>query len=168
LVLCITVLQHIFNAETWKNAISEMLRVVKTGGWIVTLDAAPVRWDGDRAVQYSYIRTENEYVQEFERNGATLIETLTGESLLDDLIRLANRMLIHYAARVNQIDLQQFSDSYVKYRPRPVFFPCMLVLMVARLVDRVFGTLKKPHQDSVSKFFIFRKTRIAPRLAEFR
>jgi ubiquinone/menaquinone biosynthesis C-methylase UbiE len=162
LVLSITVLQHIFDPVVWKNAISEMLRVTKIGGWIIILEAAPTYWYDNRVQKYSYIRTEEEYVHEFQNHGATLVATYVSENVLDNLIGFAQRMLVHYAARVDKIDLQQFSQSYVKYRPLLVLPPCLLVLMTARVLDRLMGTLKKPHHDSMSKFFIFRKIDTAP------
>jgi len=72
LVNCVTVIQHIFDDQKWKNGIHEMVRVTKSNGYIVICEMAPLL----APVKYTRhlcIRTMKQYVSEFTKAGAILL-----------------------------------------------------------------------------------------------
>lgn len=157
LVISITVLQHVLEIEEWKKAIYEMLRVTRTGGWIVTADPTPAEWSSDRVVRETRIHTYREYVSEFQKNGARLENVFATQTAIDKLIRLASTILAHYAARADGIDLQQFSENYVEYSPRLMFIPCVMVLAIARFFDALLGPVRRADEQTMFRIFLFRK-----------
>lgn len=72
LVNCVTVLQHIFDNEQWKNAIQEIVRVTKPFGYMLIFEAAPSSIL-KMQTRHQCLRTMGEYIREFENAGARLI-----------------------------------------------------------------------------------------------
>jgi len=70
-VNCVTVLQHIFSDEIWKDAVHEMVRVTKPLGYVLIFEAAPSFFPKKRT-RYLRFRTMKEYIHEFGEAGAHL------------------------------------------------------------------------------------------------
>lgn len=71
LVNCITVLQHVFDDAKWKKAISEMVRVAKSSGFILIYEAAPT-FILKKCTAHVCFRSMKDYIREFEKCGARL------------------------------------------------------------------------------------------------
>lgn len=71
-VNCVTVLQHIFDDDEWRNAVSEIARVTKKGGYTLLLEAAP-NFTIKKRTPHLSIRTMQQYVNEFEKLKIRLI-----------------------------------------------------------------------------------------------
>jgi ubiquinone/menaquinone biosynthesis C-methylase UbiE len=71
-VNCVTVLQHIFDDDEWRNAIREIARVTKKGGYTLLLEAAP-NFAIKKRTPHLSIRTMQQYVNEFEKSKIRLI-----------------------------------------------------------------------------------------------
>jgi len=73
LVTGINVLQHIIDEDGFSRAIENTVRVVRSGGHILTMDFSPVKVRGREPASYLIIRSRNEYIRAFEDNGCKLI-----------------------------------------------------------------------------------------------
>ena len=71
-VNCVTVLQHIFDDNEWRNAVREIARVTKKGGYTLLLEAAP-NFAIKKRTPHLSIRTMQQYVNEFEKSKIRLI-----------------------------------------------------------------------------------------------
>ncbi|MGB9676061.1 MAG: class I SAM-dependent methyltransferase [Candidatus Bathyarchaeales archaeon] len=71
-VNCVTVLQHIHDDERWRMAIREIVRVTRTGGYMLLFETAP-NVAVIKRTRYLKIRTMRQYVDEFKSAGASLV-----------------------------------------------------------------------------------------------
>lgn len=71
MVNCVTVLQHIFNDENWKNAVHEMVRITKPLGYVLIFEAAP-SFIFKKRTRHLRFRTMKEYISEFGKADAHL------------------------------------------------------------------------------------------------
>lgn len=67
-VNCITVLQHILDDERWRMAIREIVRVTRTGGYVLLFETAPSIALLKRT-RHLKIRTMRQYISEFKSDG---------------------------------------------------------------------------------------------------
>lgn len=69
---CVTVLQHIHDDECWRKAIREIVRVTKTGGYMLMFETAP-NLTIIKRTRHLKIRTMQQYIDEFKSAGASLV-----------------------------------------------------------------------------------------------
>ncbi len=73
LAVGINILQHILDDPTFTRAIEAILRVTKTGGHILVMDFSPVNVRNRLPAPYVIIRSRQEYIDIFERQGCKLM-----------------------------------------------------------------------------------------------
>jgi ubiquinone/menaquinone biosynthesis C-methylase UbiE len=71
-VNCVTVLQHIHDDERWRMAIREIVRVTRTGGYMLLFETAP-NIAIIKRTRHLKIRTMRQYIYEFKNAGASLV-----------------------------------------------------------------------------------------------
>ncbi|MEM3577964.1 MAG: class I SAM-dependent methyltransferase [Candidatus Bathyarchaeia archaeon] len=71
-VNCVTVLQHILDDERWRMSIHEIVRVTRTGGYVLLFETAPSIALLKRT-RHLKIRTMQQYISEFKSAGASLV-----------------------------------------------------------------------------------------------
>jgi len=73
LVTCINVLQHITDDRKFLRAVENITNVLRMGGHILTMDFCPIKVKNKRPAPYLVIRSKEQYVSIFDRNGCKLI-----------------------------------------------------------------------------------------------
>ncbi|MEM3622988.1 MAG: class I SAM-dependent methyltransferase [Candidatus Bathyarchaeia archaeon] len=71
-VNCVTVLQHMHDDECWRMAIREIVRVTKSGGYMLLFETAP-NLAVIKRTRHLKIRTMQQYIEEFKNAGASLV-----------------------------------------------------------------------------------------------
>jgi len=153
MVNCVTVLQHIFNDEDWKNAVHEMVRITKPLGYVLIFEAAP-SFIFKKRTRHLRFRAMKEYISEFGKAGA----------------HLAYWRATDLSFPITFIGLQKYAASFSKKvyyyfaGELPLFSPHFLALL-----SRFAVALAKPIDYklantplgflSVGKILLFRKVR---------
>lgn len=136
LVFCITVLQHVMEEQEWKEAIRGMVRVAKPSSYIMIVEAAPLKYDGPRRSQESYVHLRNEYVHEFKMNGGILL----GEYPIDPsrpLLRIGSRIMTIEAERDLGKKINFYSAQLSKRRQKRFsLLIYKVIISMAKLIDQ--------------------------------
>jgi len=153
MVNCVTVLQHIFNDEDWKNAVHGMIRVTKPFGYVLIFEAVPSFIFKKRTRRLRF-RSMKEYISEFGKAGAHL-EYWRATDLSFPITFLGLRK---YAASFSKKVYYYFTGRI------PLFSPNLLSLL-----SRITVSLAKPVDYkltetplcflSVGKILLFRKVK---------
>ena len=138
LVTSVTVLQHILDDETWRNAIKEMVRVTKPKGHIIIYEIASPVW------QFK-VRKLSEYVSQFEMVGARLIHWRGA----DPSYPATMLGLLQYGRSFNPEEVYNFDKKHAKLLSQL----SMILATLARIIDfhtgkTIFGLLA-PHKIMV-------------------
>lgn len=138
LVNCVTVLQHIPKEEVWKKAIKEIVRVTKTDGTILVLETAPKKFAGERKCGDCYVHLENEYIEQFGKNGAFF----TGQKLMNNalsflLLKFGEGLLYLYARGFGKKSLDFYSSDLGSYKPKLMYLPCMFTITLSQIMDTI-------------------------------
>lgn len=72
----LTVLQHISNERELNLAVAEMSRVVKPEGYVLILESSPLKKSKKEEFDWIRIRTRDEYVDLFMRNGLIVVSEM--------------------------------------------------------------------------------------------
>jgi len=73
LVTCINVLQHITDDRKFLKAVENITKVSRMGGHILTMDFCPIKVKNKKPAPYLVIRSKEQYVSIFGKNGCRLI-----------------------------------------------------------------------------------------------
>jgi len=153
MVNCITVLQHILNDEDWRNAIHEMIRVTKPLGYVLIFEAAP-SFILIKRTRHLRFRTMEEYISEFRRAGAHLINWRATD-LSYPITFLGLRK---YASSFNKKVYYYFSVRHLSFLPNFLSLLSRMAALMAKpmdykLTETPLGLL------SLGKILLFRKAR---------
>jgi ubiquinone/menaquinone biosynthesis C-methylase UbiE len=137
LVTSVTVLQHILDDETWRNAIKEMVRVTKPNGHIIICEIASPIW-------HFKVRRVHEYVSQFEMVGARLIYWRGA----DPSYFMTMLGLIQYGRSFNPRKVYYF-NKHAKFLSKL----SMILATLARIIDfhagKTISGLLAPHKIMV-------------------
>jgi len=159
LTMCVTVLQHIIDTKTWEAVIKEMVRVTKSGGYVLICEDAPSKFNGERIKRNGYIHLESEYISEFLKNGAVIESKKGVYNLISTIpLRIGEYLLDGYARRIDKINPDFYSADFNGYKPKLLYIPCMLCIQLAKIVDAVVERIHLLKIKEIDKIIVFKKT----------
>lgn len=144
-ITTITVLQHITDAELLAKSIGKMVNVLKSGGYIYTLEIAPVSLS-QSMIDVEYIRwhTRQEWIQIFQNAGARLcFETMYpsfGISFLMITGKIAKGLYHIVSKRIPRQNTQPLAKAH-DVVPRDVK---ARLSKINNLVERIILSISKP------------------------
>jgi ubiquinone/menaquinone biosynthesis C-methylase UbiE len=151
MVNCVTVLQHIFNDEDWKNAVHEMVRVTKSLGYLLIFEAVPSFVLKKRTYHLRF-RSMREHITEFRRAGANL----TYWRATDLSFPITFLGLRKYAASFSKRVYYYFAGELPLFSPRFLSSLSRIAVTLAKPVD--YKLAETPLSLlSVGKILLFRK-----------
>jgi 2-polyprenyl-3-methyl-5-hydroxy-6-metoxy-1,4-benzoquinol methylase len=151
MVNCVTVLQHIFSNEDWRNAVHEMVRVTKPMGHVLIFEAVP-SFIFKKNTRHLRFRTMKEYVSEFEKAGAHL----TYWRATDLSFPITFLGLRKYAASFSKKVYYYFTGEFSLFSPYFLSSLSRIVVTLAKPIDYRLGETPLSFL-SVGKILLFRK-----------
>jgi len=153
LVNCVTVLQHIFSDEDWRNAVHGMVNVAKPLGRILIFEAVP-SFILKKRTRHLCFRSMREYVSEFRKAGAQL-EYWKATDLSFPITYLGLRK---YAASFSR-KVYYFADGFSSLSLGFLSFLSRIMVSLARPLD--YELARTPLSFlSAGKILLFRKVKV--------
>lgn len=151
MVNCVTVLQHIFNDNEWKDAVHGMVRVTKPLGHVLIFEAAPSFVLKKRTSHLNF-KAMKEYVREFEKAGAHFIDWRA----TDLSFPITFFGLRKYAASFGKKRYYYFTDEITLFPPNFLSLLSKIAVVLAKPID--YELAETPLSFlSVGKILLFRK-----------
>jgi len=153
MVNCVTVLQHIFDDEDWRNAVHEMVRVTKPLGYVLIFGAAP-SFVLKKRTPHLRFRSMKEYISEFDKAGAHL----TYWRATDLSFPITFIGLRKYAASFNKKVYYYFAGEPPFFSPNFLSLLSRFAVVLAKPID--YKLAETPLSFlSVGKILLFRKAK---------
>lgn len=152
LVNCVTVLQHIFGDEDWRNAVHGMVNVTKPFGHILIFEAAP-SFILKKRTRHLRFRSMKDYTDEFRKAGAELAYW----KATDLSFPITYLGLRRYAASFSK-KVYRITDGFPALSPGFLSLMSRISMFLAKPIDYKL-TLTPLGFLSIGKILLFRKVK---------